>query len=185
MSAVLAIICGVLVVGVDQLTKYLVTVFMEPNEVIAVIPHIINFNRIPPNTGAAFGIFQGQTWFLITVTSVLLIICTGMLIRKTFDSKCMFWALCLVLGGGIGNLIDRLFRGGNVVDFLEFGFFDFPVFNVADIAVCVGAGLILLYFIMDFIKDSKDKNSITKINAVPDSEIEAENAEVGKNNNGN
>ena len=60
MSAVLAIICGVLVVGIDQLTKYLVTVYMEPNEVIAVIPYIINFNRIPPNTGAAFGIFQGQ-----------------------------------------------------------------------------------------------------------------------------
>ena len=185
MSAILAIICGVLVVGLDQLTKYLVTVFMEPNEVIAVIPHVINFNRIPPNTGAAFGIFQGQTWFLITVTCVIMIICIGMLIRKTFESKCMFWALCLVLGGGIGNLIDRVFRGGHVVDFLEFGFFEFPVFNVADIAVCVGAGLILLYFIMDFVKDARRKNGIVKINAESDSDIEAQNANVGKENDGN
>lgn len=172
MSAVLAIICGVLVVGVDQLTKYLVTVYMNPNEVITVIPHILSFNRIPPNTGAAFGIFQGQTWFLITVTCLVMVVCVAMLIKKTFDSKCMFWALCLVLGGGIGNLIDRVFRGGNVVDFLEFEFIDFPVFNVADIAVCVGAGLICLYFVIDFIKDRRSKAAID--NQI-DAEIEAKN----------
>ncbi len=182
MSAILAIICGLLVVGVDQLTKYLVTVMMEPNEVIRIIPGLINFNRIPPNSGAAFGMLSGQTWLLITVTCLIMVICVGMLIRKTFDSKLMFWALCLVLGGGVGNLIDRIFRGGNVVDFLEFGFFDFPVFNVADIAVCVGAGLILLYFIMDFIKDARRKNGIAKINAEADSVIEEENAKVGRTN---
>ena len=165
MSAVLAIICGLLVVGIDQLTKYLVTVHMDPNEVINIIPGLINFNRIPPNTGAAFGMFQGQTWFLVTVTCVIMIICIAMLIRKTFDSKLMFWALCLVVGGGAGNLIDRIFRGGSVVDFLVFGFFDFPVFNVADIAVCVGAGLIVLYFIIDFVKDVRRKNAIDKISA--------------------
>ena len=163
MSAVLAIICGLLVVGIDQLTKYLVTIHMDLNEVINIIPGLINFNRIPPNMGAAFGMFQGQTWFLITVTCVIMIICIAMLIRKTFDSKLMFWALCLVVGGGAGNLIDRIFRGGSVVDFLEFGFFEFPVFNVADIAVCVGAGLIVLYFIIDLVKDVRRKNVIDKI----------------------
>lgn len=185
MSAVLAIICGLAVVGLDQLTKYLVTVYMEPNEVIAVIPGLINFNRIPPNTGAAFGMLAGQTWFLITVTCVVMIICIAMLIRKTFDSRLMFWALCLVLGGGVGNLIDRIFRGGSVVDFLEFGFFEFPVFNVADCAVCIGAGLILLYFIMDFVKDARRKTDIDVINAKSDTEIEQENTRVGENNNDN
>ena len=67
MSAVLAIICGLLVVGIDQLTKYLVTVHMDPNEVINIIPGLINFNRIPPNTGAAFGMFQGHTWFITMI----------------------------------------------------------------------------------------------------------------------
>ncbi len=185
MSAILAIICGLAVVGLDQLTKYLVTVYMEPNEVIAVIPGLINFNRIPPNTGAAFGMLAGQTWFLITVTCVVMIICIAMLIRKTFDSRLMFWALCLVLGGGVGNLIDRIFRGGSVVDFLEFGFFEFPVFNVADCAVCIGAGLILLYFIMDFVKDARRKTDIDAINAEYDTEIEQENTRVGENNNDN
>ena len=183
MSAILAIICGLAVVGLDQLTKYLVTIYMEPNEVIAVIPGLINFNRIPPNTGAAFGMLAGQTWFLITVTCVVMIICVAMLIRKTFDSRLMFWALCLVLSGGMGNLIDRIFRGGSVVDFLEFGFFDFPVFNVADCAVCIGAGLILLYFIMDFVKDARRKTDIDVINAKSDTEIGRENTQVGESNN--
>ncbi len=169
MSAILAIICGILIVGADQLSKYLVITYMAENQIIQnVIPGILNFNRIPPNTGAAFGMFAGQTWFLITVTCLIMIICVGMLIRKTFDSKTMFWAICLVLSGGIGNLIDRIFRGGNVVDFLEFAFFDFPVFNIADCAVCIGASLIVVYFVIDFIKDAKNKkqivNKTTEIN---------------------
>lgn len=162
MSAILAIICSVLVVVADQISKYLVITNMAENQIIQnVIPGIINFNRIPPNSGAAFGIFAGQTWFLITVTCIIMIVCVCMLIRKTFDSKVMFWALCLVLSGGVGNLIDRIFRGGNVVDFLEFAFFDFPVFNIADCAVCIGAGLIVVYFIMDFIKDARVKKQLS------------------------
>ena len=157
MSAILAIICGVLLVGADQLTKYLVTQHMEIGQVIRVIPGLINFNRIPPNAGAAFGILEGKTWFLITLTLIIMVICVCMLIRKTFDSKLMFWALCLVLSGGVGNMIDRVARGGNVVDFLEFGFVDFPVFNVADCAVTVGAVMIVIYFIADFIADAKKK----------------------------
>lgn len=162
MSAILAIICSVLVVVIDQVSKYLVITQMEPNQIIEnVIPGIINFNRIPPNSGAAFGIFQGQTWFLITITCLIMVVCVCMLVRKTFDSKMMFWALCLVLSGGVGNLIDRVFRGGNVVDFLEFAFFDFPVFNIADCAVCIGAGLIVFYFVLDLIKDTKMKKQLS------------------------
>ncbi len=162
MSAILAIICSVLVVVADQLSKYLVITQMEPNQIISnVIPGIINFHRIPPNSGAAFGIFQGQTWFLITITCLIMVVCVCMLVRKTFDSKLMFWALCLVLSGGVGNLIDRVFRGGNVVDFLEFAFFEFPVFNIADCAVCIGAGLIVVYFVFDLIKDAKAKKQLS------------------------
>ncbi|MBE6798976.1 MAG: signal peptidase II [Ruminococcaceae bacterium] len=178
MSALLAIICGVLVVVVDQLTKYLVTVFMDVNEVIKLIPGILNLNRITPNAGAAFGILEGKTWFLITVTALIMIICIGLLIRKTFDSKLMYWALCLVLGGGIGNLIDRVARGGNVIDFLEFGFFEFPVFNVADIAVCVGAGMMVLYFIVDFIADWRRRAELANVDfAVSDEERQSEPAD--------
>ena len=173
MSAILAIICGILVVVLDQLTKYLVTVYMEKGEFIEVIPSLINFRYIH-NEGAAFGSFEGKTWFLIVVTCIIMVICVVMLVRKTFDSKLMFWALCLVLGGGVGNLIDRIFRGGNVVDFLEFGFIEFPVFNVADIAVCIGAGLIVLYFLLDFIKEIRDKKPAAVTEEALESESEAD-----------
>lgn len=186
MSAILAVICGLLIIGADQLTKYLVITNMAENQIIQnVIPGILNFNRIPPNTGAAFGIFQGQTWFLITVTCLIMVVCIGMLIRKTFDSKLMFWAICLVLSGGIGNLIDRIFRGGNVIDFLEFAFFEFPVFNVADCAVCIGAGLIVVYFIMDFVNDAKKKKHLstetTEINKGEREEASEEEPEQNDN----
>lgn len=174
MSALLAIVCGILVIVIDQLTKYLVTIFMDLDEVIRLVPGILNLNRITPNAGAAFGILEGKTWFLITITALIMLICVGLLIRKTFDSKLMHWALCLVLGGGTGNLIDRVFRGGNVVDFLEFGFFEFPVFNVADIAVCVGAGMMVLYFVVDFITDWRRRAELANVDfAVSNEDDEA------------
>ena len=116
---------------------------------------------------------------MITVTVFIMVICVCLLIRKTFDSKWMFWSLCLVLAGGIGNLIDRVFRGGNVVDFLEFGFFEFPVFNVADCAVCVGAFMMVVYFIADFIKDVGNKKKQIAV-IEQESTLEAVNKPVGE-----
>ena len=73
-------------------------------------------------------------------------------------NKLMFWAISLVLSGGIGNLIDRIFRNGKVIDFLHFAFFkEFPVFNIADCAIVIGAILLVLYFILDMISDAKAK----------------------------
>ena len=155
MSSVIALVVGGLVIALDQLTKYLVannfTTDMAP---ISLLGGLFNLHYTE-NGGAAWSILEGSTWFLIAITLVIMIVCIYMLIKKTFDSKLMFWALSLVLAGGIGNLIDRIFRGGLVVDFIEFGFFEFPIFNVADISVCVGAGLIVLYFIIDTIKEYK------------------------------
>lgn len=165
MSVVLALICGVAAIILDQATKYLVVNGMVQGAtgVITVIPGVLRFDRIAPNTGAAFGIFAGKTWFLVAVTGVIMIFCVYLLVRKAFDSKLLFWAICLVLSGGIGNMIDRIFRGGNVVDFIELPFLHigrhyFPVFNVADCAVCIGAALIVIYFLADLIADTKKKN---------------------------
>lgn len=165
MSVILALICGVAAVVLDQVTKYLVVSGMEKGAagVINIIPGVLRLDRIEPNTGAAFGIFAGKTWFLIAVTGIVMIFCVYLLVRKAFDSKLLFWAICLVLAGGLGNMIDRIFRGGNVVDFIELPFLHvgshyFPVFNVADCAVCIGAALIVLYFLIDFFTDAKKKN---------------------------
>ena len=78
------------------------------------------------------------------------------LIKYGLKNKLLFWAITLVLFGGIGNMIDRIFRGGFVVDFLHFEFWpQFPVFNIADCSIVVGAGLLILYYIIDMNKECK------------------------------
>lgn len=161
MSYIFAVIFTVLIVVADQISKYLVITNFALGDSVPLIEGIINLTYIH-NNGAAFGILKNQRWFFLAVTAVIMIICITMLIRKTYKSKWMYWAICIVLGGGLGNMIDRAFRGGNVIDFLEFGFFDFPIFNLADIAVSVGAVMIFIYFLRDMIKDVKGENDAVK-----------------------
>ena len=157
MTYIIATIVGVAVLLFDQLTKYLVINNMAiGDKPIEVIKGFINFHYIT-NSGAAFGTLQGKTWLLIGITFFLMLVCVGMLIKKTYRSPLMYWALMLVLAGGLGNMIDRIFRGGQVVDFIETAFMNFPIFNVADISVCVGAGLVFIYFLLDIFSDAKKK----------------------------
>jgi signal peptidase II len=109
------------------------------------------------NTGAAFSILQGKRIFLILFTLLLLaaLIVYIFLNRKT-AAPVSLTALALVAGGGLGNLIDRL-RLGYVVDYLAFRPFSFPVFNLADVAVCVGCGLLLLHFAVAELRARKGK----------------------------
>lgn len=100
------------------------------------------------NTGAAFSFLANaggwQKWFFTVITAIAVIVITY-LIRKHHQEKLFCWGLALVLGGAIGNLYDRLTLG-YVVDFLYFHIEDlyWPAFNVADSAICVGVGLLLL-----------------------------------------
>ena len=104
---------------------------------------------------------SGYTWILISVTAVIMLVCIALLLKYGTQDKLMFWAMTLVLSGGIGNMIDRVFRKGYVVDFLHFSFFkSFPVFNVADCAVVLGAALLILYFLKGAIKDAKKKRTL-------------------------
>ncbi len=160
MSSIIALVTAALIVGADQISKFLVSAnFTTDMAPIPVLGGLFNFHYTE-NGGAAWSILEGNTWFLIAITILIMIVCIFMLIKKTYDSKIMFWALSLVLAGGVGNLIDRIARGGMVVDFIEFGFIDFPIFNIADISVCVGAGLIVLYFVIDTVKEIKESRRI-------------------------
>lgn len=158
MAYIVAVVLAVLFLGVDQLTKYIVMSNMELFESVPFIKGLMNFTYIH-NTGGAWGILNKHTWILIVFTAIAMAICVFVLIKYAKANKVLFWALCLILSGGLGNMIDRIFRGGKVIDFLEFTFIDFPVFNVADIAVCIGAGLLMLYFVLDMIKEKKGNKS--------------------------
>ena len=148
-----------LLLGADQLTKYLISTRFELEESRVFLKGFIEFLYIH-NRGGAWGLLYGKTYILIPVTVIVMAVCIILYKKYGKKNKLLFWAIMLVLSGGIGNMIDRVFRDGNVIDFLHFEFFpSFPVFNVADCAIVVGAGLLILYFLVDSVKESKRKNA--------------------------
>lgn len=155
----LAGVTAVLFLVVDQITKSYVASNFVLAETQPFINGFIDLTYVH-NQGGAWGIMQGHTWVLLSLTLLIMIVCIAMLIKNGFKSKLLFWSVCLILSGGIGNMIDRLFRGGKVVDFIHLHFMpDFPVFNIADCAVCIGAGLLFLYFIVDMVRDYKKRRA--------------------------
>lgn len=140
------------VVILDQIIKKAVVASMALYESIPVLQDIFHITYIH-NTGAAFSIMAGKISLLILVPLVMIIAAViFMLVMRKKGHPLMMTSVALIAGGGIGNLIDRMALG-YVVDYLDFRVF--PIFNLADIAVCVGCGLLILYVL--FI-DGKQKN---------------------------
>ncbi len=136
---------AVLIVVLDQITKYL---FWSNGSNYQILDGYFNITLVK-NAGAAFGMFQGGRAFFIaaSVLAAILIAYLGMRLPRE-DRARRVW-LGLILGGALGNLIDRV-RFGEVVDFLQIGFRGhyWPVFNVADIGVTVGATMLILYALL-------------------------------------
>lgn len=141
------IISAILIIVLDQASKILTTMFFDLGEVKTVIPHILSFTYIR-NEGAAFGIFQGARFFFIAATVAVLLCAIYYIVKMRPRSRLEKWALCFIAGGAVGNLIDRA-AFGYVRDFIMVEFIDFPVFNIADCFVCIGAGLYILYAFAD------------------------------------
>ena len=140
-------------VAADQLLKWCATVWLAPVGQADLLPGILGL-RYVLNDGAAFTSFSGSRWLLVTITAVALIVVAGWMITKR-PVGLLYWFGILVLAGGIGNLVDRI-RTGVVVDYLEFRFMQFPVFNLADILVCTAMGLLVLYTILDTLKERRN-----------------------------
>ncbi|MBO2533770.1 signal peptidase II [Planifilum fulgidum] len=131
----------------DQVTKWLVLERMHLYESIPVVDGIfyITSHR---NRGAAFGILQDQQWLFIPVTLIVVAVLIYYLWVFRRERPLASWSFSLILGGAIGNLIDRV-RMGEVVDFLDFKLINYPIFNVADSAIVIGVAL----FVLDMIKN--------------------------------
>ena len=139
------IIWAVIVIGsviLDQWTKLLAVRDLMPIGSTVLLDGILGL-RYVENTGAAFGMLKGQRWFFIILSTAAIIAISIYLIkcRKTVPPF-LGISLAMIVGGGIGNQIDRI-ANGYVVDFLEFLFMDFAIFNVADCFVTVGAFLVI------------------------------------------
>ena len=148
---------ALLIILIDQFTKWLVVKYMTLGESIPIIENLLYITS-HRNRGAAWGILQGQMWFFYIVTTVVII---GIVyyIRKYSTDKLTGISLGLILGGAIGNFIDRIFRN-EVVDFVHTYIFSysFPVFNVADASLCVGVGLLVIAMFLEEKRAKELKN---------------------------
>ena len=144
-------------VVLDQIIKNLIVQSMELYETIPVIQDIFHITYIH-NTGAAFSMMEGFRGFLTILPMIMILAALiFMLIKRKSAHPMLMTSVALIAGGGIGNLIDRIFYG-YVVDFLDFRVF--PIFNVADIFVCVGCGLLILYVLFIDGKQNNERNNI-------------------------
>ena len=131
---------AVLVIFLDQGSKFLIRQVMVLHESVPVVPGIFHISYIL-NRGAAFGILENQQWFFLAIAAVLV----GLYVlfrRKIPRQGCVQYGLGLLLGGAFGNAVDRFFHGA-VTDFFDFRVW--PVFNVADMGIVAGVVLLLWY----------------------------------------
>lgn len=148
----LAIIICLIVLAADQASKFWAVNNLQSTKGIKIIGDVLEFQYVE-NRGAAFGILQGQMWLFYVLTVVVIAILIYYLFHYVKDSLFMNITIGLILGGALGNFVDRLFRSF-VVDFIKIDLIDsyrFPVFNIADIAITVGAVLFFIYVL--FIDD--------------------------------
>lgn len=147
----------VLAVFLDQLTKYLTILFLKPVDTLPIIEDVLHLTYVE-NTGAAFGMMKDQRWLFMIVSTVAIIALLIYLFKKKTQPKLENLAIAFIVGGGIGNMIDRVLLG-YVVDMIDFRLINFAVFNVADSFVCVGAGLLMLYIILSGVKEYKEEKA--------------------------
>ncbi len=146
----------VLVLLIDQFTKYLVVANMQIGDSVTVIPGFLYLTSYR-NTGAAWSILEGKMWLFYVITVIVVMIIIYIMQKYAKGHPLFSTSLALVLGGAIGNFIDRLLHQ-EVVDFIStvFGHYYFPIFNIADTALSIGVVLLLIYI---FISDSKAKGT--------------------------
>ncbi len=154
------------VIGIDQLTKWLAVRYLAPIGDKPLWEGVLHLT-FHENPGIGFGMFKDQLLPVIILPCIALI---AGLIFLFAVKKLPFWPgffASMVVGGGIGNMIDRFFRGdafarGEVVDFINFALIDFPVFNGADSFICVGAALLFLYVCVSEYKEQKAAKAAKK-----------------------
>ena len=153
---VLIITAGV--VGADQLIKYFVDVYLKPIEVITFIPKVLQF-RYLENDGAMMGFMNGRTELMTALSIICFVPVAALIFMGKIKNKVDYVSLVMIICGGLGNIIDRIFRG-YVIDYIEVLFVDFYVFNFADCLVTVGAFLLLFNQIYQIFKEHKAKKGV-------------------------
>ena len=142
----------ILVFVLDQLIKYYINRFMEQNTGITVIPNFFSILYVR-NSGAAFSILENNTILLIVISVVFLIILDRYIKKEKSFTKLSIISLGMIMGGILGNLMDRIIYH-SVIDYLSFG--NFPIFNLADVCICIGVTLLIISELIKIRKENKE-----------------------------
>lgn len=159
------------IITLDQVSKLLALTFLQGSDSVIIINKVLRLTYVE-NRGAAFGMLDDKRWVFMLLSTVGILAMAVFLFKFAKGERLLSLSLAFVIGGGIGNMIDRIFLGF-VVDFIDF--YAFPnawvwVFNVADSFVCVGAGLIMLYVVIDAAKEMKRRKLATSKTSEGDDE---------------
>lgn len=159
----IAVLVSAALAAIDQLTKWLVTVYIMPHETVPLLRfgdvECLNFTYCE-NTGMSFSLLEGQRVLLIALPLVLVAAIEWYIFSGRANTKAKILALAAVAGGGLGNLIDRVFMG-YVIDFIDVRLIHFAIFNFADIcAVCGGIAFALIMILEEKKEKSDEKLSL-------------------------
>ncbi|MBE3596261.1 MAG: signal peptidase II [Hydrogenibacillus sp.] len=130
---------ALLVLLLDRVSKLWISARLAPGESIAVWPGVLHITA-HENAGAAFGLLQGARFFFLLITVVVIFAILWYLPRAMRQSAWLAVSLALILGGALGNFVDRA-ATGRVIDFIDVRIIHYPIFNVADSAITIGAAL--------------------------------------------
>lgn len=145
---------ALIIVALDQIIKAFIVYKIKPVGSVLVIPGLLNFTYVE-NRGAALGIMQNKQLILIFISLIICAFFIYAISKFNIKNKLFLASACLIIGGGISNLIDRI-RLSYVIDYIQLSFFP-PICNLADYCVCIGAGLLIIYIIF-----CEDKENLKK-----------------------
>lgn len=149
----LALLLSAILVLVDQLIKAAVQRWLMPVGDFPLINGVLHLTYLE-NRGMAFGMMQGQQWLLIWVTAIVLLALIAAVMMGKIKKPATLFTVAVIIGGGVGNLIDRVYRG-YVIDFIYVKIIDFAIFNFADICVTCGTVVLLFILLWEMVQEEK------------------------------
>lgn len=149
----IAVAIGVVLAAIDQVIKFFVNANLKEVGSVSVIDNLLSFTYVE-NNGVAFGSFAGNRWIFVVLTTALIAAILIYMFKKKPQSKLFYASVALIVGGGIGNFIDRVLYG-YVIDYISLSFFP-PVCNFADYCITVGTVLLMIYVLFFTSTGKKD-----------------------------
>lgn len=149
-----AVLC---LLGIDQLIKYYVDLYLKNRPALTVIKNVLQFNYLE-NDGAMMGFMGGKTALMTVLAVICVVVMLVVIFSGIIKDRVDYWCCLFMIAGGLGNIIDRIFRG-YVIDYIEVLFVDFYIFNFADCLITCSAFVLIFYQIYLILKENKMKKA--------------------------